>query len=171
MGTWARNSTWKYIKCGKEADDILVEPPSGKKTIDSTAEVDVSSYATAQVVDENLTAENIKKDVSVLGITGSYEGGGSSDFSTAEVTVIAPDNFGIIPAIFDTYLSPVVTRDISVQEETYIVPLYKGEADFTIFAIDVSNYTISLTGSIQSFANYGYLQITGDGTITVTAST
>lgn len=54
--------------------------PSGTKQITSTALTDVSSYANAQVVDANLTAGNIKKDVTILGVTGTYEGsgGGSS---------------------------------------------------------------------------------------------
>ena len=47
--------------------------PQGKKEITSTAEVNVGAYATAQVVDENLVAANIKKDVAILGVTGTYE--------------------------------------------------------------------------------------------------
>lgn len=49
--------------------------PTGKKDITSTTEVDVAAYATAQVVDANLVAENIKKDVTILGIVGTLEGG------------------------------------------------------------------------------------------------
>lgn len=48
-------------------------PSTGKVEITGTAEVDVTAYATAQVVDANLIAENIKKDVTILGVTGSYE--------------------------------------------------------------------------------------------------
>lgn len=48
-------------------------PSTGKLDITGTAEVDVTNYASAQVVDANLIAENIKKDVTILGITGSYE--------------------------------------------------------------------------------------------------
>ena len=48
-------------------------PSTGKVNITGTAEVDVTEYATAQVVDENLVAGNIKKDVVILGVTGSYE--------------------------------------------------------------------------------------------------
>ena len=123
MGTWARNSTWKYIKIGKEADDLPATPPSGKKTIDTTAEVDVSAYATAQVVDANLTAENIKKDVVILGQTGSYEGGGSSDYSTAEVTfnVTPPEGVTITRAYADNvmvpwYIDPQDPADIQYYE-------------------------------------------------------
>lgn len=48
-------------------------PSTGKVEINGTAEVDVTNYAVAQVVDSNLVAENIKKDVTILGVTGTYE--------------------------------------------------------------------------------------------------
>lgn len=48
-------------------------PSTGKKEITGTAEVDVTAYATAQVVDANLIAGNIKKDVTILGVTGTLE--------------------------------------------------------------------------------------------------
>lgn len=46
-------------------------PSTGKLTITDTAEKDVTNYATAQVVDENLVATNILNGVSILGINGS----------------------------------------------------------------------------------------------------
>ena len=67
--------------------DIQGVQPTGKKEITSTAEVNVANYATAQVVDEDLVAGNIKKDVDILGVVGSYEAG-ASDYSVATVTVI-----------------------------------------------------------------------------------
>ena len=51
-------------------------PSTGKLEITGTAEVNCSAYATAQVVDANLIAENNKKDVNILGVVGTYEGGG-----------------------------------------------------------------------------------------------
>ena len=56
-----------------KADVNVPNPSTGKVEIKGTAEVDVTNYATAQVVDENLVAGNIKKDVVILGVTGSYE--------------------------------------------------------------------------------------------------
>lgn len=53
--------------------------PTGNINITSTSSVDVTDYATAQVVDSNLTAGNIKKDVTILGITGTHEGGTKSN--------------------------------------------------------------------------------------------
>ena len=74
--------------------DIQGVQPSGKKEITSTAEVNVASYATAQVVDEDLVAGNIKKDVDILGVVGSYEGEPDM-FALAEVTIVNNDSNGI----------------------------------------------------------------------------
>lgn len=52
-------------------------PSTGKVNITTTSEVNVTDYATAQVVDSDLIASNIKKDVNILGVVGTYEGGGS----------------------------------------------------------------------------------------------
>ena len=54
-------------------------PSTGKLNITTTSEVDVTNYARAQVVDADLVASNIKKDVNILGVVGTYEGGGGSD--------------------------------------------------------------------------------------------
>lgn len=48
--------------------------PTGNKDITSTEQVNVAEFATAQVVEANLLAANIKKDVSILGIVGTHEG-------------------------------------------------------------------------------------------------
>lgn len=45
--------------------------PQGKITLNDTSEYDVTQYATAQIVDENLLASNIKKGVLILGIKGT----------------------------------------------------------------------------------------------------
>lgn len=50
--------------------------PTGKKLITDTSETDVAAFATAQVSSDTLLAENIKKDVNILGVVGSLEGGG-----------------------------------------------------------------------------------------------
>jgi len=64
-------SSYKYANV-----NVPSVSPSGTKNITDTALTDVANYANAQVVDSNLSAGNIKKDVSILGITGTYEGSG-----------------------------------------------------------------------------------------------
>ena len=56
-----------------KANVNVPNPSTGKLEITGTAEVDCSAYAAAQVVDANLIAENIKKDVTILGVTGTFE--------------------------------------------------------------------------------------------------
>lgn len=53
--------------------NVAVPEPTGNIEITSTESVNVKAYATAQVVDANLIAGNIKKDVTILGVTGTYE--------------------------------------------------------------------------------------------------
>jgi N-acetylneuraminic acid mutarotase len=49
--------------------------PEGEIKITTTESVDVTNYASAKVVDSNLVPENIAKDISILGIVGTFEGG------------------------------------------------------------------------------------------------
>ena len=55
------------------AEAYTLVNPTGKVTITGTAEVNCAAYAKAQVSDANLIAGNIKKDVTILGVTGTYE--------------------------------------------------------------------------------------------------
>jgi hypothetical protein len=62
----------QFISDGLAKEFTLITP-TGNINITDTAETDVTAYATAQIVDENLVASNIKKGVTVLGIEGTYE--------------------------------------------------------------------------------------------------
>lgn len=80
---------------------ILKEESKGKIEITTTDEVDVSGYETAQVVDENLEPQNIAKDVNILGVVGTYEGGSSGtpiELATSEEmeAVLVAENIGKI---------------------------------------------------------------------------
>ena len=66
------------INMAEEIDDIVTGiTPSGKIEITNTEEINVTNYATAQIVDSNLTEENIKEGVSILGKVGTFKGGSS----------------------------------------------------------------------------------------------
>lgn len=51
-----------------------ITPPLG---VDGFSPINVS--AVTSLIDSNISAENIKKDVTILGVTGSYEGSGGSE--------------------------------------------------------------------------------------------
>lgn len=55
-----------------EASQVSFVSASGTKNITTTALTDVKSYENAQVVDSNLTAANIAKNKTILGVTGTY---------------------------------------------------------------------------------------------------
>ena len=59
--------------------------PSGNINITTLNSTDVTNYATAQVVDANLIASNIKEGVSVLGLTGTF----TSDANAASGDIIS----------------------------------------------------------------------------------
>ena len=61
--------------------------PSGNINITTTQLTDVTQYATAQVVDPNLLADNIKADVTILGIEGTFSGGGNKLPSVVDNTI------------------------------------------------------------------------------------
>lgn len=68
----------------KITDDLV--KPSGTLQIKSAQQVDVRSYQYAKVTDANLTAENIKKDVTILGVTGTHEGASAPNIQPLSVT-------------------------------------------------------------------------------------
>ena len=75
VGTLDIVSNGEYDVTEKAGVKVNVPNPStGNKDITTTGQVDVKDFATAQVKETNLAAGNIKKDVSILGITGTYEG-------------------------------------------------------------------------------------------------
>ena len=80
-------NTIQPINMAEEIDGITTGiTPSGKIEITNTEEINVTNYETAQVVDSNLSAENIKKDVSILGVTGTFEGGGDASIEDGLIT-------------------------------------------------------------------------------------
>lgn len=119
----------------------------------------------------DIDKQNIVEVKSTDGVIGSiklngeeYGGGGSSDFSTAEVTVINTTSNHVaasVVAVMDTPISAIVPFNTIERNSnrSYIVPLYKG---LCCWQIDVS---VSVSGNI-SYKN-GYVNITGDGTITI----
>lgn len=149
--------------------DIQGVQPSGKKEITTTAEVNVANYATAQVVDEDLVAGNIKKDVDILGVVGSYEAETpASDFSTVKViftldsSVTEPFYINIVNLYDNKMYTGVDTED--VDPEGIDAVLYKGVGEVKVD----SSYSVkvkAVTGN-ATIKSPLHVDITGDCSIT-----
>ena len=99
-------------------------------------------------------------------------GGGSSDFSTAEVTIQIttenPDVYVAIPAIVTTPMDMILNQQYntlnSSTAQMLTVPLYKGTLAVT--GNPASEISVNVNGSVQQVGALDFL-ITGDCTITI----
>lgn len=80
-------------------DTLSVTPTTSAQTLTPTSPkngfTEVSVSAVTSAIDSNITAGNIKKDVVILGVTGSYEGsggGGGSGTTDVPLTRFKDDN-------------------------------------------------------------------------------
>lgn len=98
---------------------------------------------------------------------GGGSGGGSSDFSTAKVTIIGHnDARGFLPPSFPYVADNNTSVTMGVQEENshiYTVVLYKGSAWGVVRGAD----TIAMTGGVELSQDEEHLTVTGDGTLTI----
>lgn len=121
--------------------------PSGTIEISANGEYDVSEYATAKV---------------------EVEGGGSSDFSTATVTISV--SMGAEVMILGSMIDP--EGDVLIPERPIILSgdytfvLYKGLSDIGYSPLGETNILAEVSGNITKYDDH--LSITGDGTITFT---
>ena len=131
-----------------------VVTPSGKITItENGTDIDIAQYALA--------------DVNVEG------GGGSSDFSTAEVTIINNRvGEGIVkfelPNLYEEDGDEWLTSSVISYNEntTTMTPvLYKGIANALFYSEPSASITVTATGNIT--IDNGTCTITGNGTITI----
>ena len=142
--------------------------PSGNISITDTNVTDATNYATAQVVDADLVAENIKKDVNILGIVGSFEGGsglpsGITDIKTGTFTVAeAVSSYTVIhggttyPKAFLCILETPINRNLS-ENYSLAVYYYQGFSGTTTGATSINNtgYMYTSTTSAGNFSRGG----------------
>lgn len=104
-------------------------------------------------------------------VTVNVSGGGSSDFSGAEVTIVTAINevemdiTYVDGEAFDIpyeHYTSYYYMEASMSPATLTVPLYKGKASCLIMGA----YTISVSGS-ASISEMNVITITGDCTITI----
>lgn len=126
--------------------------PSGNINITDTQQTDVTNYATAQVVDANLTAENIADGVTVLGIVGTHQGGGGElpqlhapTISIVEdtLTITNPSTNGDFVTAFGGYANGVSVGAI---------PVSSNPLDLTSLGFPAGDYTLTATCKGTNFA-------------------
>lgn len=90
----------RYAKVNVNVDTLI---PEGTADITTTEPVNVYYQAYAQVKDDNLIPENIRKDISVLGITGTLDT--DDEIKRAEAKFIGDRRFGLFD---NTYVNKYV---------------------------------------------------------------
>lgn len=85
-------------------DNKTVDPSTNDITVTSSVDglSSVTVNAVTSSIDSNISSENIKKDVTILGVTGTYEGGGDP----VPVPVEYISNEGDLNTVFNTGVSP-----------------------------------------------------------------
>ena len=141
--------------------------PSGNINITSTEETNVSEYATAQVVDENLVAGNIKKDIDILGVTGTYEGV-NSPISIATITVNnqSAADVTLQGALYNESLSMTAGANSIAPSTTDTVDICIGVSGGILNVMSIVIISITVSGDIEYVG--GPYKVTGDCAITIT---
>ena len=85
--TPTKSSQTIYPDTGKSFNAVSVKPipdeyiiPTGNKQITELGKVDVTNYAEAEIVSEDLKPEYIKKDKNILGVVGTLSGEGGTSW-------------------------------------------------------------------------------------------
>lgn len=94
--TKTENGTYDTTLNNEVVINVSGITPTGNINITDLQSTNVTNYATAQVVDSDLVAGNIKKGVEILGVTGTYEGSGGGIKGYVKVTVDASNLFSPI---------------------------------------------------------------------------
>ena len=141
------------------ASNLTVTAPSGY----------YSSNASKTLSDANLVASNIKKDVSIFGVTGSYEGGGGGgmSISTSSTTLNAPNASVSFTGLQDEPTSFVITTaaDLATGAAPYktATVVYDGTNVFGQYITNTSNANVTYGTTFSQSYNNGTLTVTGTG--------
>lgn len=127
-----------------------------------------ASAGTKTLSDQNLVAENVKKDVTIFGVTGSYEGGGTSELhvDTKDVTPASSSSSISFTGLAGepTSFSVVCRSDLSTGSPYKVAAVaFDGSSTIGQYITNTSNAQMSFDGSAFS---HSY----SNGTLTITCS-
>lgn len=136
----------------------------------------MSTYSYGARIDNDSNAittidETENTAVTVGYVNGEYvefSGGGSDDFSIAEVTISASSEYaaGLTMALIEEDFGVIgATLFDTLEGVVFQIPLYQGHS--WIFASSYDN--VACTGDIVWDSENGGFDVTGDGTITMSA--
>lgn len=128
-------------------------PPSGELEIHDTHSTDVHRYASAKVVDANLTPENIKMGVDVLGIIGEHVGSEFWEGTQAEYDAMETHDPSAFYAITDGH--PIVLVDKTVTENGEYDPADDDADGYSGVTVNVSGGVTILSGMDEPTASVG----------------
>ena len=129
--------------------------PTGKITITSGSEIDCAAYATAQVSDANLKAENIKSGVTILGITGTHAGSGSLAISTTGNKDVGDYKYAYIDVANIANLDPAnIVKDVTILGVTGTAVAGTGTGDAKLNTPSISLGTLTPSSDPLYIYNY-----------------
>lgn len=121
---------------------LTITPSTTEQTF--MPDVDIDGYNTVKInavtanIDEDIIAENIKKDVEILGVTGTYEGDGGSS-QTVRGSWVVPQAVLDLEDAFDNYNEPAYSNAPFV----YGILFYKGIGEIYVSSRQFSKYITS----------------------------
>ena len=130
--------------------------PSGNVNITDTNVVDVTNYATAQVIDSGLIASNIRKNTNILGITGTLEG--IDDIKTTDniIEIISYNSDGSVNEVLVD--GPIAATLFALYDRDY--------EDFVSIFVPMKPSTISLGPELATIGDYMFAYCTDSLTLT-----
>ena len=118
------------IPSGGTISSLTITPTTSQQIITASGGVDgyspITVNAVTSSIDSNITAGNIKKDVQILGVTGTYEGSGGSSVTPLNYQIFYDTSVTseeiIAPAFANKILSRNYTRYIDIENSIFFTP-------------------------------------------------
>ena len=154
--TASATQTEGYVSAGTESTTKQLTTQAGKTITPTTSNqtaVASGRYTTGAITvkgDSNLVAGNIKKGVSIFGVTGTYEGSGGAGIATCNVTITFGASVGGVRVVATTFASGAFGT----------FNQYKSSGTFTLENV-VCGSVISLGGYYNFDVSKGYSGASG----------